>query len=99
MTRNGSDAYRVDWSLAMPSLRKLPQRATEQSPTARLRLANALKAISAALQQSPLEWGEPSYNLKTLTISVGFNERFCVSYGVNANARIVFVRSLSDMTE
>jgi hypothetical protein len=70
-----------------------------EGSSARARLADALKVIQHSLENQPLEWGEPHYDLKHLkiTVCVGFHRRYCAAYGVHRDQRIVFIRELRDM--
>jgi hypothetical protein len=93
--------YRLDWDLALPMLRRARLRASSEGVEEKSRLLDAVKELRRELARAPLEWGEPKFRYKHIgmIVCLGFSHRFRVEYGVDPDARIVFVRWFGDSFE
>ena len=100
MSDSGSD-FTVSWDLAAPDVRAVRERLRQAELAEKLRFRAALSEFRQELARSPLEWGEPKYELKVikLMVCIGFSHRYRIMFGVDSIRRIVLIRSFRDWHE
>jgi len=85
--------YRLSW-MCLAELRRLRDRALQLGVGPQLR--QALQTITARLADDPLDWGDPLFRLRGLSLLVHLriHAKLRVVYGVHDTQRVVFVRGI-----
>ncbi len=95
MTDSGSPPYQVSFSdLQLQQLRDFANCA--DAAGRRIEFASAISHIYKALQDDPIGFGDPNFNLKQMGLAIcqRIYSMLRVGYGVDEKLRIVYIRTV-----
>jgi hypothetical protein len=99
MSSPGNPRYQVHCSSELlRSIKRLKAKADRLGIG--VEVLSALRTINRQLEQTPLEFGEPTYRLKSLKLKVliGIVEPLLVRYAVHQDLPIVFVMQIEGLS-